>query len=303
MTYDLIIIGMGAAGYTAAIYASRYNMNVLIIGSEPGGLGATAHKIENWPGEPSISGADLMTKFAEHIKKFNIPTKQELVKKIQSSDGLFNIYTDNKQYQSKTVILAVGTKHRQLNISGEEKFRGKGVSYCATCDGAFFKNKNVAIIGGGDSAFTAGMQLSDIAQQVYLIYIEEQPKAMPKWVDKVKKKQNIALIPKNTIVKITGEKNVDYVGLQNEFNSQKQLRVDGVFIEIGVVPNNQLIDNLGLKKSEHNYIEITAKQETNIPGCFAAGDVTTGSSGFAQLITASAEGAIAALSAYKYLKK
>jgi len=301
--YDLIIIGTGISGYTAAIYASRYNIDTLLIGSQLGGSAINAHKIENWPGEISISGSELMKKIRKHVEKFRVPIKQESVKTIKQENDLFNIYTDGGKFQSKTLILALGTKHRQLSVPGEKEFRGKGVSYCATCDGIFFKKKNIAVIGGGNSAFMAANQMSDIAKKVYVVYIEDQPKASPSWVDRVKVKNNVQLIPKNTIVKIYGNKTVEKVQLKKKFKNKNQLIVDGVFIEIGVIPNDKLISDLKIEKSEHNYIKVNPKQETNIPGIFAAGDITTGSAGFAQLITASSEGAIAALSVYKYLKK
>jgi len=303
MLYDLIVIGLGPAGYTAGIYASRYNLKTLLIGSEPGGLAASAHKVENWPGEPSISGSDLMKKFSNHVNRFQLPIKQELIKRITSENNIFTVITEKTGYQAKTIILAMGASHRHLNIPGEDKFRGKGVSYCSTCDATFFKDKNVAVIGGGNSAFMAANHLSDIAKKTYIIYYEPQPKAMPTWVERVEKKSNVVLIPQNTIKEITGENLVNKIILKEKFDGKQELFVDGVFIEIGVVPNSQLIDDLKINKNSAGYIQVNPDQSTNLTGAFAAGDITTNSSGFAQMITASAEGAIAVNSVYQYLNK
>ena len=302
MQYDVIIIGTGPAGYTAAIYCSRYNLKTAIIGKEPGGMAATAHKVENWPGEISLSGSDLMEKFKSHVKNFNVEIIDSQVKKITKNNNTFTIYLNNNEIIAKSIILAVGTKHRNLNIEGEKEFLGKGVSYCSTCDGAFFKNKKVAIIGGGNSAFMAANQLSDIAKTVYLIYIDEKPLAMPSWVQRVTAKKNVTIIPKNTVVKIIGNKFVEKIQLKENFNNNDLLEIDGVFVEIGSIPNDHLIANLGIKTNDKKYMIVDNTQKTNIDGVFAAGDITTNSNGFAQIITASAEGAISALSAYKYIK-
>lgn len=302
--YDLIIIGAGPAGYTAAIYATRYNLNFTIIGAVPGGLASDAHKIENWPGIPSISGMELMQNFQNHIQAFKINIKNDVVKKIiPIKQKIFEIIASKEKYKTKSLILAMGASHRHLDIPGEEKFKGKGVSYCSACDGAFFRNKNVVIIGSGNSAFMAGVQLADIAKQVYLIFRSKTPKAMPAWTQRVKQKKNITVIPDNNIISINGDTIVKSVQLQSEYRNSKNLAVDGVFIEIGQIPNHRLIDNLNIKKNLQGYIQVNNKQQTNLPGIFAAGDITTGSAGFQQIITASSEGAIAVNSVYKYLNK
>lgn len=304
LIYDLIIIGTGPAGYSSAIYASRYGLKTLLIGQNAGGMAALAHQVDNYPGFISITGLELMKKFQQHTKALGVEIIHDLVKSVKKSQDIFKIITNNKSYQAKTIILALGTEKRKLNIPGEKEFLGRGVSYCTTCDGMFFKNKTVAVIGGGDSAFRAALHLAEIAKLVYLIYTQEVPNAMPntqEMVDKLSHK--IKTIPSNSITEIKGVNRVESVTLKKTYQNKSELVVDGVFVEIGAIPNSSLINNLGVKTTDKGYIEVNANQQTNIDGVFAAGDVTTNSAGFSQIITAASEGAIAALSSFKYLKR
>lgn len=304
MIYDVIIIGTGPAGYSAAIYASRYGLKTLLIGQNSGGMATLAHQVDNYPGFISITGQELMQKFQEQTQALGVKIVNDLVKSIKKSKSIFEIISENKTYQAKTIILALGTQKRKLGIPGEKEFLGRGVSYCTTCDGMFFKDKTIAIIGGGDSAYRAALHMTEISKLVYLIYTQEMPNAMPHCIDKVKKLCKIIKeIPSNSITEITGELGVKSITLKKPHNNQTKLKVDGVFVEIGAIPNSALIEKLGVKTTDKGYIIVDANQNTNISGVFAAGDVTTNSAGFSQMITAASEGAIATLSCFKYLKK
>jgi len=302
--YDLIIIGSGPAGYSAGIYATRYNLNVLVIGQIEGGMASLAHQVENYPGLPQITGIELMKKFKDQATKSGAKIISDLVVNIKKTDDIFSVQTKSETYKSKTIILAMGTERRKINIPGEKEFLGKGLSYCVTCDGMFFKNKTVAVIGGGDSALQAVIQLSEICKKVYLIYAKEIPDAMPTWVERANSEADkIIQIASNTLTKIEGTNTVEKVILEKEFNNSNELLVDGVFVEIGAVPNSVLLDKLGVLIDDCKYIIVDQFQQTNVKGIFAAGDITTNSGKFAQIITASNEGAIASFTAFKYLKK
>lgn len=301
--YDLIIIGTGPAGYSAGIYATRYGLKNLILGQDPGGMAATAHKVDNYPGFVSISGLELMQKFSEQAQKLGSEIKNEIVQSVKKKDHFYIVATSAHTYQSKTLILAMGTQRKKMNIPGEEEFLGRGVSYCATCDAPFFKQKVVSVIGGGDAALQATIQLAGIAKHVYLIYLESKPKAMPHWQELAKKFSNIQYLNNNSLTQIKGDNVVNSLVLKSPYKNQSELTVDGVFIEIGALPNSYLIKKLAVNCNTHGYIKVDNNQATNIAGIFAAGDISSNSAGFAQIITAASEGALAAFSAYKYLKK
>lgn len=302
--YDLIIVGTGPAGYSAAIYGSRYGIKTLLIGQNPGGMATNAHIVDNYPGIPNIEGRQLMQKFADHCQKLGVKIANEIVKDIKKEKNKFQVITDSQIYLAKSIILALGTERRKINVSGEKEFLGKGVSYCATCDAAFFRNKTVAVIGGGDAAMQAVVQLAGFAEKVYAIYFEPIPIAMPHWQEKIAKlKSKVQSIPSNTITQISGENVVKSITLKESFLNRKELHVDGVFIEIGSIPNSVLLKKLHISINDRGYIIVDKNQATNIPGIFAAGDITTNSIGFAQIVTAASEGAISAFSAYKHLKK
>lgn len=305
MLYDTIIIGSGPAGYSASIYCSRYKLKNLIIGKEPGGQIAEAHIVENYPGFPSIAGNELMKKFKEHAEKFNQNIIQIGVREIiKENNGTFTVIDDNEQkYYGKTIILATGTTYRKLQIPGEEDFVGKGVSFCFTCDGPFFKNKTVAVVGGGDSAAMASIYLSEIAKEVYLIFRKDKLTAEPIKQEKIKQNAKIKLVPLTNIKEIKGEQIVKEIKLDNPYKGKKILPIDGVFIEIGSVPSLVLAKKLKIKTDKQGYIEVKADQSTNIKGVFAAGDITNASNKFRQVVVAASEGAISASSAYKFLNK
>lgn len=301
--YDLIVIGTGPAGYGAALYAARYKMKVLILGVQEGGMAATAHKVENYLGIESISGSEYMQNCKTQVEKLGVEVINKAVKIVSKREGYFNVLLDNNEnYEAKTIILALGTEKRKLNIAGEEDFLGKGVSYCATCDGFFFRHKTVGVVGGSDSAVTAALHLADIADKVYLIYRGAKLRAEPVWIEQVAEKKNIKIILETNITEIQGDTTIKKIILDNVFEGENSLSLNGLFIEIGAVPMVSLLRHLKVELDSSNHIIVNENMSTNVEGIFAAGDVTTGSNKFKQIVTAAAEGSIAATSVYKYIK-
>jgi len=293
--YDLIIIGSGPAGITAGIYATRYNLNSVVIGEINGGAIAETHKICNYPGMNNITGFVLTSKFVEHLKELGGSIINEKVIDIKKKEN-FKVITNKNEYYTKKIIIAIGSERKKLNVKGEDEFLGKGVSYCATCDAPFYKNKIVGVVGGGNSALTAAILLSEYAKKVYIIYRREKFfRVEPMMLEEIKKKKNVHYVFNSEIIEIYGK---DYVrGVK--LNDGKKLILDGVFIEIGSSPNEDFSKKLGIK-TEKGYIIVDKKQRTNVEGVFAAGEITDNP--LKQIITACAEGAIAATTAYEELK-
>ncbi len=300
MVYDLIIIGAGPAGLSAAIYASRYNLNVLVVGDEPGGMAAEAYKVENYPGFKSVSGMELMNKFKEQVNGL-VDIKQEKIIELKKENN-FVITAKDRVYKSKAVIVASGTKRRKLNIKGEKEFLGRGVSYCATCDAAFFRDKVVGVVGGNDAAAMSALLLAEYAKKVFIIYRKEKIRAEPLRVSQLEKNKKITIINNTNVIAVNGDKMMNSVTLDKEFNENKELALDGLFIEIGSVPSIVLTKKLSINLDEEGYVIVDSAQKTNIEGIYAAGDITTNSNKFRQIITAASEGAIAAHSVYEFLK-
>jgi len=294
--YDLIIIGSGPAGLTAGIYTARYNLNFLIIGKLNGGTISEAHKVCNYPSQNNVTGFELTQEMINHLKELDGEIKQEEVKEIKGSDNNFTIKTNKQEYQAKKIILATGREKQKLNVPGENKFLGKGVSYCATCDAAFFKDKIVAVIGGGNAAITSALLLSEHAKKVYIIYRKDKFfRAEPAWVSQLEKNEKIKSMFNSEIKEIYGTNFVEGVKL----NNGNSLKLDGVFIEAGFIPDETFSKQLKLK-TEKGYIITDKEQKTNIRGIYSAGDITNNP--LKQVITACGEGAIAANSAYNELK-
>lgn len=300
--YSLIIIGAGPAGMAASIYASRYKINHLVIGKEPGGQAIEAHKIENWPGTLSVSGFELLQKMREHAEKLGGKIVMDTVSDIVQEDGVFKVTAHTAQYQAKNVILATGMEYRKLQIPGEKELKGKGVSYCPTCDAAFFRNKVVAVVGGGNSAGSAALLLAEYANKVYLIYRGEKLKVDPAYQEKISRNDKIEVIFGANIKEIKGSQTVEKVILDKDYQGKNDLEVQGVFIEIGSEPGVELAKQLGVETDEQGFIKVNPDQSTNVPGIYAAGDATTGSNKMRQILTAAAEGAVAAGSVYKKLQ-
>jgi len=293
--YDVIIIGAGPGGLTAAIYSARYKMNTLVIASGMGTL-SDAHLVENWPGETKITGVNLMKKMEDHVKYFKVPIKREEVTKIEKNKTGFKVYTKKENYESKSIIIGVGTKRRKLNLPNEEKYLGKGITYCYTCDAPLMHDKTVAVVGGADSAAMAALLLTEYAKKIYILYRREALRAQPILVEQVKANKKIEVLYKTEVKELKGSKFIESVVL----NNGKELKIDFLFIEIGSVPSKTLVENLKLKSDEKGFVEVNNLKETNVKGVFAIGDITN--TVMRQGITAAGDGVVAAFSAYRYIK-
>ncbi|MEI6266667.1 MAG: FAD-dependent oxidoreductase [bacterium] len=292
--YDLVIIGAGPAGMSAAVYAARYKMKVAMIGMFPGGYVNEAHLVENWLGDISISGGELSARFLKHVKSLDIDINTHGVKGVIKTKEGFDIVTDKDNLKAKRIIIALGTERNKLGIKGEDEFLGKGVSYCTTCDAFFFRGKTVAVIGGSDSACTGSLMLSDIAEKVYLIYRQGELRAEPAWVEEVKKNKNIEVILNANPLEVVGDTKVTGLKLDNG----DTLSLDGVFVEIGTTPGAAIIGQLGLATDEKGYVVVDDNQKTNVDGVWAAGDITTKNGKLKQIIVAASEGAVATYSVF-----
>ena len=302
--YDIAIVGSGPASFSASIYASRYRLKNIIFGRQMGGTISDTHKVCNYPGVSDISGLELATRMYEQTKEQGAEISLESVKDIKKENNIFKLITDaDKEYYSKTVIIATGTKRNKLALPREELFLGKGLSYCATCDGMFYKDKVVAVIGGSNAATMAASMLSDIAKQVYIIYRGTELRGEPAWIEVVETKENITVLFETLVIGLEGTDRLERVKLSKAYKNSSYLDVDGVFVEIGSEPNIVLPMKLGLELDERQYIKLEKDQSTNIEGIWAAGDCTTASNDFRQVVTAVAEGAIAANSIYVYLRE
>jgi len=306
---DVTIIGTGAAGYTAAIYAQRYGLKTLLIGEVPGGTAINAYKIENYPGFKEISGMELMDKFRDHVVSLGAEIVDGRVDSVKKLANGFEVSVGDKVYQSATVIMAQGTVRRKLGVPGEKEFDGKGVAYCATCDGPFYKGKTVAVVGGSDAATMASTLLTQYCPQVYLIARGSKLKGEPIWIDRVKQDGKIKVILETNVVKIKGDQTVTSVELDKSLkepgkadSDNKELSVDGVFIEIGAEPASELADDLGVELNDGRRIIVDCEQQTNIAGVFAAGDITDKTAHFEQIVNSAAQGARAANSSFQFLK-
>lgn len=298
--HDLIVVGAGPAGLGASIYASRYKVDHILIGEEIGGQVVEASEIENWPGDKLVTGKDLMDRFVDQAKSLGGEIIQSSVEKVEKVDEGFKVHAGGNKYYAKSIIFALGMKPRRMNVPGEDKFIGKGISYCATCDATFFKGKKVAVVGGGDAAAMAAVHLSDFADKVYILRRKEV-NWNPARQEEMEKNSKIEFVMSENIKEVKGEERVTGVVCECD-GKETELAIDGLFIEIGSVPGVAIVKDLGVEVDEQNYIKVNQNQETNIEGVWAAGDATTGSNKFRQIITAAAEGAVAAGSVYKKLK-
>jgi len=297
--YDAIIVGAGPAGLTAAIYTSRRNLKTLVVSKGLSDQVSETPHIENYPGFEKIEGYKLIQKFEEQVRDFGVKIIFEEVVKITPKKKSFVVKTTQKSYEGKTVILAFGKIPRILNIPGEREFTGKGVSYCTTCDAPLFRNKVVAVIGGGNAALDATLLLTKIAKKVYLIHRRDEFRGFEAEVAKVKKRKNVELVLSHIAVKFKGDKVLRSIIVESKKTGErKELKVNGVFIEIGSVVKTDFVKGL-VKLDKNNYIVINKDCETSRPGVFAAGDVTN--IPFKQIIVAAGEGAKAGLNAYNYL--
>ncbi|MDD5623752.1 MAG: FAD-dependent oxidoreductase [Candidatus Peribacteraceae bacterium] len=302
--FDVAIIGLGAAGYTAAIYAARYKLSTLIVGEEEGGMSVTAAEVGNWPGDIEVAGADLLARFKKHALNFSEVTHKNVrVEKVEKTKEGFRLhFVGGGSEDARSVIFATGSRKRSLGAPGEKEFAGKGVSYCATCDAFFYRGKTVAVIGGGDAAVEGAAIVAQVAKQVYLIHRRKELRAEPYWSQKLKEKTNVTFVLERTVKEIKGDQRVTGIVLDQPFEGGSALKLDGVFIEIGSVPSVEVAQALGCALDERGYLQVDAAQQTSVPGVFAAGDVTSASNHFAQIVTAAGEGAVAVSGVFEFLQ-
>ncbi len=299
--FDVIIVGAGPAGLSAAIYASRAGLEVLVLDKGvAGGLVGEDPLVENYLGFKSIKGEDLANKFKEHALEYAEIHEGEGVDQVKKDNGKFIVQTYKGEYTADALIIATGTTHRHLNIPGEKEYEGKGVSFCVTCDGFLFKDKPVAVIGGGNSGAIAAITLKDITDSVTVIEF------MPRWMCESAYRKKIEELgieyrTNSEVVEIFGDgKKVQGIKVKNrETGEIQEIRVDGVFIYVGLIPQNEVAKQLGVELTEKGYIKVDGTQRTNVERVYAAGDIT-GSQ--AQIIVAAGQGAVAALSAYEDLR-
>ncbi|MAH45774.1 thioredoxin-disulfide reductase [Candidatus Pacearchaeota archaeon] len=303
--YDLLVLGAGPAGLTAALYASRYNLDVAVVGKLIGGTANLAEEVHNWPGYVG-SGKDLMKKFKEQGEGFGARFLQAEIDNVEKDNDGFVIelkHDDEKKIiHGKALIVAFGTERRKLDLEGEDEFVGKGVSYCATCDGQLFRGKVVAVVGGADSAAKSALYLADVAKKVYLIHRRDELKCEPTLLGEIKKKRKIKVYYNSIITKIDGGEKVEEIKVEqteDEKTEKFELDVNGLFIEIGGKPMTEIVGGLGLKFN-NSHIVTTKEMKTSVDGIFAAGDATAGY--LKQIVTAAGDGAMAAKSAYDYLR-
>lgn len=300
--FDCAIVGAGAAGLTAAMYAARLGLKTIVFEKQlPGGQLLLTNEIENYPGHIKISGpqiSEIMLKQAQ-IAGAQINTLEE-VEKIEKQGDIINITTSNGKYQSFSLIITAGMTHRKLNVKGEDEFSGRGVSYCALCDGPFFKGKVLAVVGGGNSALQETTYLANIAQKIYLIHRRDQFRAFKYLQDKVFNLSNVKIIWNTVIQEIRGTNKVESILIKNVQNNQfSELKVDGVFIFIGFETKVDLFKEY-VELDEYGFIKTDERMRTKTPGIFAAGDIRSGSE--KQLVTSASDGAIAAINAFEYIK-
>lgn len=300
--YDLIIIGSGPAGLAAAIYAGRAELDTIIIEKAPisGGQIINTYEVDNYPGIPGISGFDLSTKFREHCDRLEMKFLTGEVIKFEIKDGIKIVTLDDeKVYYSKSVIIATGSNPRKLNVDGEERLSGMGVSYCATCDGAFFKNKTTAVVGGGDVAVEDAIFLARLCKKVYVIHRRDEFRAAKSLTTKLMAMENVEIIWDSKVDEILGNTQVEQLRIKNiKTEESRVLDVDGTFIAIGYNPSSEVYKDV-VKLDQSGFIIASENCETNIPGVFAAGDIRT--KDLRQIITAASDGANAITAVEKYL--
>ena len=303
MIYDLIIVGSGPAGLAAAIYAQRARLSTLVLEKEymSGGQVVNTYEVDNYPGLPEIGGFELGMKFREHAEKLGANFVNIEVRHIGLEDEgrIKVIYTDREEYRARTLVLAMGAKHRMLGLPGEKRLAGMGISYCATCDGAFFKGRTTAVVGGGDVAVEDALFLARGCSKVYLIHRRDELRAAAVLQEQLKKCENVEFIWNSEISGIEGDDHLECLRLvDKQTGEERMLDADGLFIAVGTVPNTAFITNL-LQLDENGYIVAGEDGKTNVPGIFAAGDVRTKQ--LRQIVTAVSDGANAITSVQAYL--
>ena len=299
--YDCIIVGAGTAGLTAAIYLRRASKKVLVLEAKSyGGQIVNTLNIENYPAEPHISGFDFATKLYNQAKELGAEIKFEKVINLEDNNISKCVITSNNKYETKTIILATGSDNRKLGIENEDELTGKGMSYCATCDGAFYKGKTVAVVGGGNTALEDALYLSDIAEKVYLIHRRNEFRGEEATVDKLKEKSNVEIIYNSNVTKLISNNKLESIEVTNNDGNVNNIKVDGLFVAVGRIPENQNFASI-INLDNNGYVIASEDCNTNVPGIFVAGDNRVKK--VRQLVTAASDGAVAATEAIKYISK
>ncbi|MBR3329372.1 thioredoxin-disulfide reductase [Candidatus Saccharibacteria bacterium] len=297
--YNTVIIGAGPAGLTAAIYARRAAKKVLVLEAKVyGGQIVNTLDIENYPAEEHISGYDFAMKLYNQAKNLGAEIVFEKVTGIEISGKHKKVITTDNVYEAGSVIIATGSENRKLGLSNEDQLIGKGISYCATCDGAFYKNKKVAVVGGGNTALEDALYLADLAEKVYLIHRRDEFRGEDSMVNRLKDKKNIQFVLNSNVTKLNAEDKLKSIEVTNTDGGVQTIEIDGLFVAIGRIPENKAFANL-IKLDDAGYIEADEKCHTNVDGIFVAGDNRT--KDVRQLVTAVSDGAIAATEAVKYV--
>ena len=294
MIYDVIIIGLGASGVSASIYSKRSGLNVCVINyGVPGGIISTSSIVENYPGIKSISGSDFAFNLFEHFNSLNIPLYNEEVINIKNGD-IKTVITTNNEYKAKKIIICSGRKPKKLGIKNEDKYMGRGISYCATCDGNLYKNKKVCVVGGGNSALESAIYLSNICETVYIIVRKDKFIGSESLVKDVLNKENVIVKFNSVIEEIVGNDVVESIKIKDE-----EIKLSGIFINIGYEPSIGILKGLNLKM-DNNYIVVDKNMETSVKGIYAAGDIIK--KDLYQLVTSVSDGAVAATNVFKSIK-
>ena len=298
--YDVIVIGAGPGGLSAGLYAGRMGLKTLIIEKlTPGGQITQSSEIENYPGVCEVkSGLELMQCWPDQTKRFGAKIISEEVNELRIENGEWRIKTHKNEYTSKAVILATGATPKKAGFKGEEEYIGKGVSYCAVCDGYFYKNMDVAVVGGGDSALEEALYLSNIAKKVYLIHRRGEFRASPLTVKKIKEKENIEILYNTTVEEVKGVPFLN-TAIINQNGEIKELKVDGVFVFVGMNVNSSLVKDL-CELNEYGEVKVDLNMKTSLDGLYAIGDVRQNS--VKQVVASAGDGAVAALNVVKYVK-
>ncbi len=304
-SYEAIVVGAGPAGLTAALYLARYGVRTVVVSKDIGGQMAVAPLVEDYPGIGPIPGAKLAEMFAKQVQNYDVPIVLDIVEDLKRDGERWCVYTvSGRRICGYVVILAMGSKKRKLGVPGEDRLVGRGVSYCATCDGPLFRGKVVAVVGGGNAALTSALYLADIASRVYLVHRRREFRAFPVYVEKARNNPKIELVLESVVTEIIGESRVEGIRVKNVASGEERvLKVDGVFIEIGSEPPTDFLKKIGIEVDETGHAVVKPDRSTNLPGVYAAGDIAGGpyKYRFAQIVTAAADGAIAADAAFRYL--
>ena len=300
--YDIIIIGSGPAGLSAAIYAQRACLDTIVIEKNgiSGGQVLNTWEVDNYPGFPGVTGFELSRQFREHANKLGARVVQDEVVQVELSGNVKKVVCEEETYEARCVILASGAHHRTLEVPGEEELRGAGVSYCATCDGAFFRGRTVAVVGGGDAALEDAIFLARMCEKVYIVHRRDKLRGAKRLQERLQALENIEFVWNSETAAIEGNGQVEALRLgQTKTGEERRLDVDGVFIAVGIAPESELYAGQ-LELDEQGYIRADESGQTSVPGVFAAGDVRT--KALRQILTAASDGANCVASAERYLQ-